>query len=141
MSDVIYRMYGTLTSASTDSVVTVDIQDNGFIEGVLMDLTGTGMDALDDIAAAEISFGSSNAFTQNDARASIAMLRLTQNFLTSGGGASGKSVFLAFPKGIPVGAGERVHMHMSASTGVTALLNAYLYCTVNSRRRTARRNR
>jgi len=141
MADVVVKMFGTVTGATTNSVATIDIQDTGFIEAILIDMTCEGMNALSDAASVEIGFSSSNTFTVNDVRSSIAMLRISQNFLTTGGGAQGKAMALPFPTGIRVAAGERVHMHMTAKSGVVVEATAYLYLRTTSRARTSRRNR
>jgi len=144
MSDVTYKMESTGTTGATDnSIVSVDIQDDGFIEAILADLSGNGMDALDDNCAMEVAFGSTNSFGNNDVRGSIVMLRMQLQFLTSGAGALGKTANLSFGKGIPVSAGERIHMHLLATAGVTARGICYLY-VVTSRgvvRRATRRRR
>jgi len=141
MADVTVKMSGSVTGATTNSIATIDIQDNGEIESILLDLSGGGMDALNDTVRVEISFSSVNSFGVNDVRASIASLKMQQQFLTSGGGASGNSLFLSFPRGIPVNAGERIHMHGLADAGVTMTSECYLYLGTSGRRRTARRNR
>jgi len=50
MADLVQKMYGAFTGGALNDVATVDIQENGFIEGVLMILGATGADALDDEA-------------------------------------------------------------------------------------------
>lgn len=143
MSDVIYKLFGqAVAGATSDSLATVDIQDDGFIEGVLLNVAPRDADALGDQLAMEISFSSSNTFTNNDVRSSIALIGTRQAFLTSGGGPSNGTIFLSFMKGIPLTAGERIHMHVVASAGVTGECTAYLY-TVTDRgsRRTTRRRR
>jgi len=143
MSDVTYKLFGLVAAGtSTDSAATIDIQDDGFIEGVLLGLNATGADALNDGARVEVGFGSTNTYTTNDVRSSIAMLHHRQGFLTSGGGPVGQAIYLAFQKGIPVSAGERIHMHLE-SFGGTADAFCYLY-VVTSRgvaRRATRRRR
>lgn len=140
MADVIIKMFAS-TGTSTDSVASVDIQDNGEIEGVYVDAAASGMDALSDVASVEIGFASTNTFLSNDVRSSIITVRQIQNFLTSGGGVSGKSAWIAPPRGIPVSAGERIHMHVSLSAGVTIGVHCYLYINARGRGRVARRNR
>ncbi len=140
MSDVTYKLFA---NTAGDSVATIDIQDDGFIEGIWFDMVGAGMDALSDTAVAEIGFGSTNTFSSNDVRSSIAMMRINQNFLTSGGGVGGKIGTMNFLKGIPVSAGERVHLHTAVSSGVTIDVQIYLY-VVTTRgvvRRATRRRR
>lgn len=141
MADVVYKMYGTAGAGTNDSVVQIDVQADGVIDVLYLDLTATGMDALADLATVEIGFGSTNTFTSNDVRSSIATVELAQNLLTNGGGAQGKSVTIPFSRGIPVAAGERIHMHIFASTGVTVRARAYLYTIVRSLSRARSRNR
>lgn len=139
MADVIVKMFASVT-VDTDSAATIDVQDDGVIEGIFADLSSNGMDALDDSADMEISFSSSNSFTTNDARASIMTMRVGQQFLTSGGGSNGKAAWISPPTGIPVAAGERIHLHLQRTAGVTVIVHAYLYL-VARRGRVRRRNR
>ncbi len=143
MSDVTYKLNGSTTSEPGNDIASVDIQDDGFIEAAYLDVSVAGADALTDEAIIEVSFASTNTFSVNDVRSSILMARIVQNFLTSGGGVQGKSVSIALGKGIPVNAGERIHMHGTVSSGGTVRGICYLY-VVTSRgvtRRATRRRR
>lgn len=140
MSDVVYKLF-VETNTSADSAAQLDIQNDGFIEGVLMDVSCAAMDALSDSCSAEVSFMSTNTFGTNDVRGSIMILRTIQNFLTSGGGAQGKSQFVALQKGIPVFAGERIHLHVTMSAGLTINVQVFLYTRSLATRRTDRRRR
>lgn len=141
MADVTYKMFGTQSGGATgNSVASVDIQDDGMIEGVYLAVVGLSGDVLGDVSRAEISFGSTNAFDQNDARISILEVYLRQSFLTSGGGPMHGWVYV--PVELKVNAGERIHMHMEASAGNDSEAVAYLYCSGRSASsRRARRRR
>lgn len=142
MSDIIYKLEGTGTGGATSNdVVSVDIQNDGLIEGVWVQVTATGMDALNDNCRAEVSFLSTNTFGTNDTRGSILIVSAFQSFLTSGGGLSGGQGFVTFAKGIPVVAGERIHCHTTGSTGVTPTVTAFLYVRTTSNARSSGRRR
>jgi len=125
MADVVQKMYGAFTGGALDDVATVDVQENGFIEGVLMVIGATGADALNDEATIEISFGSTNTFTVNDVRVSICMLTTRNVFLTSGGGNGTTAIYV--PVNLRVNAGERIHMHLNSDSGMAGEATAYLY--------------
>ena len=142
MSDTIYKLHAVV-SASTDAAASVDIQDDGHIEGMLLTLSCQDADALNDGGRLEVSFSSTSAFSANDTRASIGGIDIVQNFLTTGGGAMANQVFCAFSKGIPVAAGERIFLHVFESGAVTQLkATAWLYVvTTGARRRASARRR
>jgi len=124
----IYKLYGTGT-ASANAIATLDIQEDGEICSVLMDLGVNGANALDEGAQCELSFSSIGAMTTNDTRASLLGLTWYQEFLTSGGGPSGRNVFITFaPHGIPVAAGERLYLHLLVAGTLTAVtVSAWVY--------------
>jgi len=84
------------------------------------------MDLLSDHFRAEISFSSSNTLDNNDVRQSISGVAVSQNFLTSGGGATSVNQSIA-GLNLNVIAGERIHMHSNAATGVGGALSCYIY--------------
>lgn len=141
-ADLIIKMFGSITAGtSADSLMTVDVPQDGVIENIMMGIAPLGMDALDDSLRFELSFGSTNTFSQNDARVSIAEMRVEQEFLTSGGGPSAANMVLTGIN-IPVFGGERIHGHVSVDAGVGGQVFAYLYLDVRGRgpgRRSIRR--
>ena len=141
MGDVTYKLYGLAPgNAVTNSLATIDIQDDGMLEGILLSLVPSGMDALDDEVRMEVSFGSTNSFNVNDSRISIVEVGVVQQFLTSGGGVLGVNVYV--PVDLKLTAGERIHLHTTTFAGNAARCTAYLYCTARGgSRRTARRRR
>jgi len=140
MADVVVTLFAGFTSGTTvDSASSIDIQDDGFIEGIFMNVSASGADALNDEAAMEVSFGSTNTFSKNDIRVSICGMRTRQAFLTSGGGPVGGAVYV--PVNLRVNAGERIHLHVTSSSGVTGEALAYMYLMATGRQRRARRRR
>lgn len=130
--------------ATTNSVATTDVQNSGIITGVLMGFRSiSALDLINDFIGAELSFMSSNTFGVNDVRGSIAMNFLEQQFLTTGGGI-GNVVLAISGLAIEVNAGERIHLHATASSGTGGNVWAYLYIADGvgiDRSRPARRNR
>ncbi len=137
----VYKIYGTSVSATvSNSLATLDIQVDGLIVALLTDINPNGMDALNDEVLMELSFLSSNTFTINDSRGSLIVASLGQNFLTSGGGVGGGNASIG-GLSIPVNAGERIHLHTSSSSGVTAGCTGYLYVNDGVDLKPARRRR
>lgn len=140
-ADVIQKIVFT-TAATADDVAAVDVPQDGHIENIYLNTRGGGMDALNDDYNVELSFASSNTFGNNDARISILQLSEVQQFLTSGGGANGLTVWLNAID-IPVFAGERLHVHVNMGGGTTAVRGEiYLYYRTRGSappRRSARR--
>ena len=129
MTDIkTYKMFASVTAA-TDGAASYDVQEDGKICAVLVDINVTGADALNDGGNCELSFASVSSFNTNDVRASILGVGVFQGFLTSGGGPTSKNAFITFsPNGIPVAAGERIFLHISVGGTVTAVaVRAWLY--------------
>lgn len=122
MPQVPYKMYAT---ASQDAAATIDIAEDGIIEGVMMAMNFTGADVLNDGGRMEISFASTSGFTSNDTRASICGVDAYQGVITTGGGQVGANVYA--PMAIPVSAGERMYMHTLNNGTVTGRYIAWLY--------------
>lgn len=140
--DSIISVFGTGTEAvTTNDVAAIDIPEDGLIIGILGRVLGDVM-ASEDEAHAELSFLSTNQIDVNDARASIMQVMVkTGTVTTSGQGKASETVWLGIPEGIPVAAGERIHMHTHATTGVTptGLFMLYLTFTPGTGRRSQRR--
>lgn len=142
-ADIVQKIVFSVLAANVgDSTAAVDVPQDGFIESIFADTRGAAMDAQGDSYSVELSFASSNTFANNDARISIMEINEVQNFLTSGGSASGKNVYL-FGLNIPVFAGERLHVHTAVAGGTSAVnVTLYLYHRTRSPappRRSARR--
>lgn len=121
----IYRLYGSVSS-TTAGVAQLDIQKAGVIEAVFMDLDTTGADALNDGGVGEVSFSSSSMYNTNDVKSVLATLSVRQGFLTSGGSMTGKTIFMSGLE-VPVGAGERIWMHITVSGTTTVICAAQIF--------------
>lgn len=142
MTDLIVKLGGTGTiSVATSGVACVDIPQEGFIVGILGHVRGSGM-ATGDSAEAEVSFLSTHQFLVNDARGSLMeMATKTGDITTSGQAQASQTTFMSFLDGIPVAAGERLHLHTQGSTGVTPTGLFMLYILLGSIRRRSQRRR
>lgn len=125
-ADLIQKIVVSVAAANVgDSTVAIDVPQDGHIESIFYSIRGNGMDALGDSWAVELSFASSNTFSNNDSRISILELGEEMNFLTSGGAAPGKWGQL-IGVDIPVFAGERLHVHTAVAGGTTNI-NGLIY--------------
>jgi prefoldin subunit 5 len=119
----IYKLYSPGTGGVQNSVASFDVQLDGHIVAMHMSQMGD-LDADLDYIAAEISFLSSNTFAVNDARGS---LMITQAQVS--GAAFGVQAVNDTVSGVrvPVSAGERIHLHLDATSGTTQTLQAHIY--------------
>lgn len=123
----IYKLSASIPGGATsNNFAQLDIVEDGKLWAWYMSVSPTGMDALNDECAVEISFASSNSLNSNDTRQSIAEIRTAQNFLTSGGGTGSMTAGLS-GLDIAMVAGERIFMHAITDTGVSGQASAYLY--------------
>jgi len=133
----IYKMFGDVTGGVQNDAASVDVQANGDIVAIHGTIYGD-LDADQESLVGEVSFLSTNTFTTNDARGSLFIIGGQYNFTTSGGSNSGMNSGVGGLL-IPVNQGERIHMHISATSGVTGDFFVYLY--VNDTVSTAQRRR
>ena len=107
------------SATAADDVAQIDVPDDGFLLGVSMHIRGVSMDVEADHVGMMISFGSTSNFETNDARTVIGMIFV-------GGSGAGvltninnqEQIFIPFgEKGLPVFAGERLHMHTQKMGG------------------------
>lgn len=129
-------------ASAGDSVATIDIPEDGEIIGIQVNHTAQGMDADGDNSLSMISFGSTNSFTSNDARNVIARsdMKVTAATVASIEKTS-NSQYLDMHEGIPVNAGERLHMHNQMASGVTMTAAWILYLKIKGSGRAAVRRR
>lgn len=116
----IQKLYATTTG---DAAAAVDVPQSGHIVGVYWSADGP-LSADGDILAAELSFGSTNAFAANDTRQVISEIRGQTQLVTSG------QIFISWNQyhpvpDVPVGAGERLFLHLS--TGLTVRVACFVY--------------
>lgn len=134
----VYKMAFTAVAGSNDAVSTIDIVEDGKIKAIYMCLGPSGMDALDDNLIAELSFSQTNTISINDSRQSLFQMIISQQFLTTGGGIGAQSANITDLQ-IDVRAGERIHLHTFADTGVGGRIVAYIYVLDKSGTATRRR--
>lgn len=121
------QMYAT---ASGDSAANIDVPADGDIIGYAIFLSGNTIDAGGDGIESELSFGSSNQLTTNDARNVIGSHGILGNDIqTAETFRSSDAITISFHgDGIPVAAGERIHMHIKVTGGaVIKVVRAILY--------------
>ena len=129
-------------NATTNSVSNIDIPE----DGELLALIGTlyGAEMVDDSrVTSELSFLSTNQIRVNDARGSIMEIsHRMSNLTTSGQTVASTTVSLSLPEGIPLQAGERIHLHTQssqASVVPTAVYTMYIRLQGRGRRSNKRR--
>lgn len=136
----VIKMY---SAAAGDSVVQVDVPNDGEIVGVHGTVAGLGLDADGDFVRAELSFLSTSQLVTNDARGSIFALEIMVTAATVASVTkTSESVFVNLPDGIPVAAGERLHMHVADAAGVSPSTTFMIYfATRKAPTRRSRRRR
>ena len=109
------------TAPSGDSVATIDVPEDGLIVGAQIYVSGNQITATTANMKAELNFGSANSFDKNDARSVIIFARWhAGDIQTAEGGVQEAINNIVFPDGLAVFAGERIHMHATASGITTA---------------------
>lgn len=121
----IYKLHANVAAGSASSIAQLDIVEDGKIVGISWSVAPIGLDSAGDELRVEVSFSSSNTLDNNDIRQAIDEV---------GCGASGATIVgvLGINKAISglninVIAGERIHMHSFASTGVAGRTSCFLY--------------
>ena len=135
------KIFGAGTiSVATNDVAAIDIPEDGEILAILGTLNASGMDDADR-ASCELSFLSTNQIQINDARGSILEVSIRSVLSTNGGLIAAESVALSFSpgSGIPVNAGERIHLHTEGTTGVTPTGMFMIYLSAGRAKRASRR--
>lgn len=107
------------TATVGDAAASIDMQDDGSILRAMgfLDLTSVAADG--DGAQAELSFGSTNALSTNDARQVVARINHTSLFGTAVGFglATSHQQFDYGEEGLPFFGGERLYIHTSNVLG------------------------
>lgn len=112
------QMYAN-ASTTTDSMVSIDVPEDGKIVGVHLNLRAPNMEA-GKYAQVELSFLSTSQTSSNDARGVIARTVIATSLLNTNGLASGHgNEAYSFKSGLPVNAGERLHLHYGTNTTST----------------------
>lgn len=127
MIDTIIKMHKGSQATSADSIASIDIPEDGklvAIQAMISDVTITAAE----VCLVEISFLSTNQISSNDARGSIFQFSLGHGVdVTSGGHNGYMNTYAAFPDGIPINAGERIHMHCVIVGSLDAAIACMLY--------------
>lgn len=118
----IIQIYASANPA--DNMASVDIPGNGNIVGVSWAVRMAPSSA-DFQGLFALSFGSTNSFTSNDARAVLSMCVIAADLTTSGAAPTSVVYYDQCPN-LPVAAGERVFLHGSG-TAITATVYALLH--------------
>jgi len=136
----VIRVFAAGTSA--DSAASVDIPEDGDIVSIHGLCTASGITVETEQATIELSFLSTNQITTNDARGSLMVLGLEAAADTAVGFAiPAISEVINTPDGIPVNAGERLHMHIRVSGSATLEGWFDIYFRTKSITRRTRRRR
>jgi len=129
-------------STTADSVASIDVPEDGDIVGIHGNLAAAGMDAAGDSVEVELSFLSTNQLGTNDARGSLMALDVRNTVATVAAITNDSlSTFIGIPDGIPVNAGERIHLHRIVSTGASARARFDIYFKTSKVTRRTRRRR
>jgi len=119
----VYKLYAAGTGGTEDGIAQTDIQFDGVITSIYM-TNAADLDADLEFCHAEISFISQNSIGVNDTRGSL--MTLTDRAVGTPAGNTGMAASSG-PMAVPVTAGERVWMHISATAGAVSAVSAYLY--------------
>ena len=117
MPTQVIQMRAQGTGGTENDVASVDIPEDGRISEVHITSRAT-LDADAEFSDVELSFISTGQFGTNDARGVIATVGQQMGLLTSGAGITAINHVIPF-QDLRVSGGERLHMHMQASAGVT----------------------
>lgn len=135
MSNVMINMTAFGTGGTQNAVSTIDIPDDGVIEGVQVSHQSE-MSADGDNSAIELGFIATNQKGVNDTRSTIVISRVRYDLTTSGAGGGFTNFFV--PLDLPVQGGERLHAHVDATAGVPTTANFIIQ--LNTRRTFQRRS-
>lgn len=117
-------VYKLTANTVADAAATLDIQDDGVIEGVLINMRAT-LNADTENMNVEVSFASVSGFTANDTRASFAGMSLQAGMLTSGGLTASENLFISM--NIPVSGGERIYIHTAGTAAALDRVSVWLF--------------
>ena len=125
MAESVIQMYGG-PSTDTDDVSSIDMPEDGQLMGVHISMQSPSMSQAKEMQC-EVSFLSSSQFVTNDARGIIAHSTLaTSTPTTSGGGPAFSNSYIIYHSGLPIAAGERIHLHFETSDSVLCRIHVLL---------------
>lgn len=123
----IYKLHADVATGSNDSIAQLDIVEDGKIHAISWAAAPINLDEAADEYRVEVSFSSANTLDSNDIRQVIDEIGASQPNTTALGGGGGGINKSISGLNINVIAGERIHMHSFASTGVTGRVSCFLY--------------
>lgn len=132
----IIQLYATGTGGLQDGLVSVDIPQDGMILGIQYSVTGL-LDAASEFLQIQLSFGSSRS-NVHDSRQVIWNGALFKFMTTSGTYQNELNGYCSLPD-LPVGAGERLFVHLNGSAGVTSTVWLCLHLSFDEARPSVRR--
>lgn len=113
-------IYGAGTGGAQDGLASVDVPQDGNLVGIEWSVRNLLIDADGEAFAAQVSFGSTGAFSTNDTRQVISQVCVGQaDLVTSGYIVPSINQYTPLPN-LRVAAGERLYLHTNASAGVSA---------------------
>lgn len=135
----VYKLAAVGSGGTEDGIAQLDIQFTGTITAILGTMAA-GLAANGEKSAVEVSFISTNGLGTNDTRGSLFAMR--QELLVGASGAAFNTVNNAVGGlKIPVGAGERIWMHIDASASRSTNAEVYLYVDDGANVQTPQRRR
>ena len=103
-------------ASAGDSIATIDIPEDGLLLNASIYISGRGPSANTAMMRAELNFGSSNSFDNNDVRTVISHVMWdVGDIQTAEAAISHPPHTTFFPDGLIVFAGERIHLHAEAA--------------------------
>ena len=124
MSEAVIQMYGTGDGGTDDAVANIDIPQDGTITGIDWAVEST-LNADGEVTGVELSFIATNQMAVNDARGALSVVRAALGLLTSGAGVTSINKFV--PMDIDVSGGERLYLHIVASSGVATAVSCLIH--------------
>lgn len=136
----VIHMEGAGTGGNENGIANVDIPEDGTIVGIEW-ATNADLDADGEFVVPELSFISTSQGGTNDARGIISQIAGRMSLTTSGVAMVSLNGYT--PMDLAVAGGERLYLHVSASSGVTSTLRCNIHfqpvAQGGLRRRSARR--
>jgi len=113
-------------ATTTDSLVTIDVPEDGKLVGVHLNLRGPNLEPAK-YAQVELSFLSTSQTTSNDARGVIARTVVAISALNTEGLANAHvNEHYMFKDGLPINAGERLHLHYGSNSTTNVTIHVIL---------------
>jgi len=134
-------MRGIGTGGAENAIASLDIPQDGVITGIDWD-GRADVDADGEVIEAELSFIATAQFGTNDVRGRLSSVGAQISLTTSGVAHTSLQKFVG-PTEIPVAGGERLHLHLNATAGLSSTIRVNIHLDVGRsrdvRRRSARR--